>query len=67
LPLPVGLEVEGGNDPIPDENRAHEIAEGPLVMGNVGFEPILVIEEEAESLARRRRSLTPTGATPPNP
>jgi hypothetical protein len=33
LPLPVGLEVEGGNDPIPDENRAHEIAEDPLVTG----------------------------------
>lgn len=42
---PVGFEVEGGNDPIPDQNRANEIAKYPLVLGNVTFEAILVIEE----------------------
>ena len=51
LPLPVGLQVEAGNDPIPDQNRAHEIAEHPLVLWDVSFEAILVIEEEPESLA----------------
>jgi hypothetical protein len=49
--LPVGFEVEGSNDPISDQNRANEIAEYPLVLGNVSFQAILVIEKEPESLA----------------
>jgi hypothetical protein len=51
LPRPVGFEVEGGNDPIPDQDWANKIAKYPLVLGNVSFEAILVIEEEPESLA----------------
>jgi hypothetical protein len=47
----IALQVEAGNDAIPDQNRAHEIAEQPLLFGNVGFEAILVVEEEAQSLA----------------
>jgi hypothetical protein len=27
LPLPIGLEVQAGNDPMPDQHRAHEMAE----------------------------------------
>ena len=50
LPRPVGFKVESGNDPIPDQNRAQEISEYSLVLGNVSFEAILVIEEEPESL-----------------
>src|SRR5208282_1070451 len=42
---------EDGNDPIPDQNRATEIPEYALVLGNVGFEAILVIEEEPQPLA----------------
>src|SRR5579863_3041754 len=51
FPRPVGFEVEGGNDPIPDQNWANEVAKYPLVLGNVSFEAILVIEEEFDSLA----------------
>jgi hypothetical protein len=51
LSLPVGFEVEGGNDPIPDQNRANETAKYPLVLGNVSLEAILEIEKESESLA----------------
>jgi hypothetical protein len=51
LPLPISLEVESGHDSIADQNRAQEIAEHPLVLGNIGFEAIFVIEEEAQSLA----------------
>jgi hypothetical protein len=51
LPRPVGFEVEGGNDPVPDQNWANEIAKYPLVLGNVSFEATLVIEEEPESLS----------------
>ena len=38
-------------DPIPDQDWANKIAKYPLVLGNVSFEAILVIEEEPESLA----------------
>ena len=51
LPQPVGFEVEGGDDPIPDQDRTHEIAKYPLVPGNVSFEAILVIEEQPEPFA----------------
>src|ERR1700722_4326090 len=47
----VGLQVEAGNDPIPDQNWTNEIAKDSLVFGNISFEAIFVIEEEMKSLA----------------
>src|SRR5271167_4469084 len=51
LPRPIGLEVQGGNDPISDQNRATEIAKYALVLGNVSFKAIFVIEEKPEAFA----------------
>src|ERR1700678_782977 len=47
----VGLQIEAGYDPIPDQNWTDEIAKDSLVFGNISFEAIFVIEEETKSLA----------------
>jgi hypothetical protein len=51
LLLPVGFEIEGGNNPIPDQDWTTEVTKYPLVLGNISLEAILVVEEELEPLA----------------
>ena len=47
----VGLEVEGGDDPVADEDRKGEVAVAALVLRDIGLEDVIVAEEEAEALA----------------
>src|ERR1700739_3395572 len=48
---PVGFQIEGRDDPTPEKDWATEVAIDPFMLGNVSLEAILVVEEEAESLA----------------
>src|SRR5207245_9505245 len=49
-PLAVGLEIDGGDDFVPDEHGLGEVAEAPLVLGDVSLEAVLVAEEQMQPL-----------------
>src|SRR5579863_5493218 len=49
--LPVGLEIERGHDSVPDQNRQREIAEAPLLLRHIGFEKMLITEDQLRPLA----------------
>src|SRR5258708_6004343 len=49
-PLAVGLEMEEGGVFVPDEPGRGEVAEPPLVLGNVSLEAVLVAEEQMQAL-----------------
>ena len=49
--LAIGLEIDDGGDFVPDEHRLGEVAEPPLVLGNVRLEAVLVVEEQMQPLA----------------
>src|SRR5467141_3608027 len=51
LPLAIGLEINDGDDFVPDEHGLGEVAEQPLVLGNVSLEAVLVVEEQMQPLA----------------
>src|SRR5882762_6267325 len=51
LPLAIGLEIDDGDDFVPDEHGLCEVAEQPLVLGDVGFEAMRVVEEQMQPLA----------------
>src|SRR5712691_9720972 len=51
LPLAIGLEIDDGGDFVPDEHGLGEVAEPPLVLGNVTLEAVLVAEEQMQPLA----------------
>src|SRR6267142_2139586 len=51
LVLPVGLEIDGGDDVFADQHRQREIAEQALVLGHIGLEPMAVAEEQFGALA----------------
>src|SRR5262245_59619129 len=45
LPCAVGLEIEQRHDFVPDEHGECEVAEPPLLLGDVSLEAVLVVEE----------------------
>ncbi len=47
----VGLEVDGGEDAVADEDREGEVAEAAARGGDVGLEEMVVAEDLAEALA----------------
>ena len=49
--LAIGLEIDGGNDVVADQHRQGEVAEHPLLLGHVGLEAVLVVEEQLQPLA----------------
>src|SRR5581483_5308362 len=51
LALPVGFQIECGNDGIPNQNRECEIPEAPLFLWQIGFETMLVTEDQVAPLA----------------
>src|SRR5882762_4885450 len=51
LPLAIGLEINDGDDFVPDEHRLGEVAEPPLVLGDISLEAVLVAEEQMHPLA----------------
>ncbi len=51
LPLAIGLEIDDGDDFVPDEHGLCEVAEQPFVLGDVGFEAMRVVEEQMQPLA----------------
>src|SRR5579871_1230327 len=51
LVLPVGLEIQRCDDVLADQNRQREIAELALWLRYIGFEQMVVIEEQVRALA----------------
>src|SRR6267378_3171595 len=49
--LAIGLEIDDGGDFVPDEHGLGEVAEPPLVLGDVSLEAVLVVEEQMQPLA----------------
>src|SRR5450755_1597130 len=51
LVLPVGLEIERGDDVLSHEDRQREIAELALFLRHIGLEAMRVVEEQMRPLA----------------
>src|SRR4051812_33565933 len=51
LRLPIGLEIERGDDLVADQNGECEIAELALGLRHIGFEQMIVAEDEIGALA----------------
>ena len=51
LPLAIGLEIDDGDDFIADQHGLGEVAEEALVLGDVSFKAVLVVEEQMQPLA----------------
>ena len=49
--LPVGLEIDERDDFVADQHGQGEVAELPLLLGNVCLEAMLVVEEQMQPLA----------------
>src|SRR6266404_720207 len=49
-PLAIGLQIDDGGDFVPDEHGLGEVAEPPLVLGDVSLEAVLVAEEQMQAL-----------------
>jgi len=49
--LAVGLEIDGGDDRVVDQNRQGEVAEAALLLRQIGLEAVLVVEEQLCPLA----------------
>src|SRR5437016_2769846 len=49
--LPVGLEIERGDDVLADQDRQREIAELAFLLRHIGLEAMLVVEEQMRPLA----------------
>ena len=45
----IGLDIERGDDVVADQDRQREITEAPLLLWHIGFETVLVIEEQMRS------------------
>src|SRR5258708_32598373 len=50
--LPVGLEIERGDDVAADQNRQREIAELAFLLRHISLEAVLVVEEQMRPLAQ---------------
>ena len=49
--LAIGFEIERGHDVFADQNRQREIAEPPLLLGDISLETMLVVEKQMGALA----------------